>query len=92
MMTPTEIAKHEASFLRVITTMSLVGPRVMLKHFDKVFVVECLSENKFLVSYELPPTDGGFQVRVPSEPRVEVNRTEMYSRAREWARTNRMAS
>jgi hypothetical protein len=91
-MTPNEIAKREAEYLRVIATATVDGATVTLAQTHSMFVVECLGEDRFLIGHEPPPMTGGFQTRVISQPRVEVNRKELFDRARAWARLNRLAS
>jgi hypothetical protein len=91
-MTPNEIAKRECEYLRVIATATVDGATVTLAQAHRLFVVECLSEDRFMIGHEPPPMMGGFQTRVASEPRVQVNRKELYDRARAWARSNRLAS
>jgi hypothetical protein len=91
-MTLNEIAKREAEYLRVIATATVDGATITLAQTHSMFVVECLSENRFLIGNEPPPMTGGVQTRVVSEPRVEVNRKELFDRARAWARSNRLAS
>jgi hypothetical protein len=91
-MTPNKIAKHEAEYLRVIATATVDGATVTLAQAHRLFVVECLSEDRFMISHEPPPTAGGFPTRVVSQPRTQVNRKELYDRVRAWAQSNRLAS
>ena len=91
-MTPNEIAKHEAEYLRVIATATVDGATVTLAQVHSMFVVECLSEDRFLIGNEPAPMTGGVQSRVTSQPRVEVNRKELFDRARAWVQSNRLAS
>lgn len=88
-----EIAQREAEFLKALpATVSVEGAIITLALPGSFFVIECLGADRFLIGHELPPTAGGVQVRVPTQPRVEINRTELFRRAREWALPNRLAS
>ena len=92
-MNSNEIAKREYEYLRTLpATVTVDGARIMLAKAHSVFVVECLSEDRFLIGNELPPTTGGVPTRVITQPRVEVNREELSDRARAWAQSNRLAS
>jgi hypothetical protein len=89
-MTPNEIAKREADYLRSLpATVTVDGATITLAHDRGTFEIECLSEDRFMIGPS--PTKGGVQVRV-TEPRVEVNRRELFDRARAWAQSNRLAS
>jgi hypothetical protein len=91
-MDPHEIARREAEYLRVIAAATVDGATVTLTQAHSMFVVECLGEDQFLIGHEPPPMTAGFPTRVISQPRVEVNRKELFDRARAWARSNRLAS
>ena len=88
-MTPNEIAKRECEYLRVIATATVGGATITLTHDRGTFEIECLTEDRFMIGPS--PMKGGFQARV-TEPRVEVNRKELFDRARTWAQSNRLAS
>jgi hypothetical protein len=91
-MDPTEIAKREAEYLRVIASATVDGATITLAQTHSMLVVECLSEDRFMIGHEPPPMSGGFPTRVLSQPRVQVDRKELYDRARAWAQSNRLAS
>lgn len=68
-MTPNEIAKREAEFLRSLpATVTVDGARITLAHDRGAFEIECLGEDRFLLGPS--PMKGGLQARV-LEPRVE---------------------
>jgi hypothetical protein len=89
-MTPSEIAKREAEHLRSLpATVTVDGATITLTHDRGTFEIECLSEDRFLIGPS--PMKGGFPVRV-TEPRVQVDRKELFDRARKWAQANKLAS
>jgi hypothetical protein len=89
-MTPDEIAKQEAEYLRSLpATVTVDGAKITLANDRGTFEIECLSEGRFLLGPS--PMKGGVQAQV-REPRVEVNRKELFDRARIWSQANRMAS
>lgn len=89
-MTPNEIAKREAEYLHSLSaTMTVDGATITLAHGRGTFEIECLSEDRFMIGPS--PMRDGVQVRV-TEPRVEVNRRELFDCARTWAQSNRLAS
>jgi len=89
-MIPNEIAKREAEYLHALpATVTVNGAIVTLTNDRETFEIECLSEDRFLIGPS--PMKGGLQVQV-REPRIEVNRKELFARARAWAQLNRMAS
>ncbi len=67
-MTPNEIAKREAEYLRSLpATVTVDGARITLAHNRGTFEIECLSEDRFLLGPS--PMKGGVKVQV-REPRV----------------------
>ena len=89
-MTPNEIAKREADYLRSLpATVTVNGATITLAHDRGTFEIECLSEDRFMIGPS--PMRGGVQVRF-TEPRVEVSLRELIDRARTWAQSNKLAS
>jgi hypothetical protein len=89
-MTLSEIAKRVAEYLRSLpATVTVDGAAITLTHERGRFEIECLSEDCFMIGPS--PMKGGLQARV-LEPRVGVNRKELFDRARTWAQSSRVAS
>jgi hypothetical protein len=85
-MTPNEIAKREADYLRSLPATVIVdGATITLAHDRGTFKVECLSEDRFMIGPS--GVKNGFQARV-TEPRVEANRKVLFERARTWAKSD----
>jgi hypothetical protein len=85
-MNPDQIARREAEFLMALpATVSVDGATITLASSGGQLVIECRSEDRFLIGY--PPTKGGFPVQGTSQPQVELTRAELFNRAREWARS-----
>jgi hypothetical protein len=66
------------------TTVSVDGTSIKLSKGDRVFIAERLGKDSCLVSTEEPAAPNGFQTRVPTNLRVNLNRAAMHARAKQW--------
>lgn len=81
-----EFARQLSDDLRELPAdVSVDGKFVRATKPGRLFVAECRNGDCFTIGYEEPPTSGGFPVRVPNAPRVNLTRAETIARARQWA-------